>query len=170
MPTPVPATRTPRARPWPSAGSSTRAATPGPVVSRTAPTPTPAGRTPAPSSSASSTSTPPSRRPADRAPGQHIAGPPIWSAGRARLGPTIRLGCNRGFRLHPGQAGDRRMRSFLTLFLPGGFGLGPRVSLGGWLSSFLVPVPPDEPVHRDPPRDVAQAGDERDGQQQDGGR
>ena len=57
----------PRARPWPSAGPSTRgAAMPGPVASRTAPTPIPAGRTPAPSSPASSTSTPPSRRPADR--------------------------------------------------------------------------------------------------------
>src|SRR5580704_17387817 len=66
MPTPGPATRTPRARPWPSAGPSTRAAMPGPVVSRTAPTPTPAGRTPAPSSSASSTSPPPSLQPADR--------------------------------------------------------------------------------------------------------
>src|SRR5271169_2334760 len=64
MPTPGPAIRTLRARPWPSAGPSTRAAMPGPVVSRTAPTPIPAGRTPAPSSSASSTSTPPSRRPA----------------------------------------------------------------------------------------------------------
>ena len=41
-------------------------ATPGPVASRTAHTPTPAGRTPAPSSSASSTSTPPSRQPAER--------------------------------------------------------------------------------------------------------
>src|ERR1700736_421276 len=68
MPTPAPATRTPPARPWPNAGPSTRAGMPGPVVSRTAPTPTPAGRTPAPSSSASSTSTPPTRQPADHNP------------------------------------------------------------------------------------------------------
>jgi hypothetical protein len=68
--------RTPRARPWPSAGPSTTAGMPGPVASRTAPTPIPAGRTPAPSSSASSASTPPSRQPADRnqaAPHQNCA-------------------------------------------------------------------------------------------------
>src|SRR5580704_10340693 len=68
MPTPAPVTRIPRARSWPSAGPSTRAGTPGPVVFRTAPTPTPRGRTLAPSSFASSMSTLPSRRPADRNP------------------------------------------------------------------------------------------------------
>src|SRR5213078_1128289 len=31
------------------------------------------------------------------------------------------------------------------------------------------PGPPDEPVHRNQPRDVAQTGDERDGEQQQGG-
>src|ERR1700729_1918725 len=67
MPTPAPATRTLPARPWPSAGPSTRAGMPGPVVSSTGPTPTPTGQTPAPSSSAPSTSIPPPGRPADRA-------------------------------------------------------------------------------------------------------
>src|SRR5580704_4542470 len=55
--------------------------------------------------------------------------------------------------------------------LPGGFGLGP----GRWLPRgpgrrLLVPIPPDEPVHRYPPRDVTQPRDERDEQQQQGGR
>src|SRR5215469_5548182 len=72
MPIPARATTTLRARPWPSAGSSTRADMPGPVVSRTGPTPKQTDRTPAPSSSASSTSTLPSRHPADRnPPGAH---------------------------------------------------------------------------------------------------
>src|SRR6266566_3305114 len=54
-----------------------------------------------------------------------------------------------------------------ALFLPGG--LRPGAGLVDRTGRPPVPVPPDEPVHRDPPGDVAQAGDERDGQQQQGG-
>src|SRR5712691_2706528 len=72
-------------------------------------------------------------------------------------------GCEGSLALAPGPGPE--------LFLPGGFGLGSGLLLrGGPGGALLVPAPPDEPVHRDPPRDVAQARDERDEQQQQGGR
>src|SRR6266480_5413322 len=54
-----------------------------------------------------------------------------------------------------------------ALLLPGG--LRPGAGLLDRAGRAPVPGPPDEPVHRDPPRYVAQAGDERDEQQQYGG-